>query len=57
MQIQTIDLLSGSPGTRQSLQVLRFGIPGARPMVYIQSALHADEVPAILVAHHLAQLL
>jgi predicted deacylase len=57
MQIQTIELLNGSPGTQQSLQVLRFGILGARPKVYIQSALHADEVPAILVAHHLAQLL
>jgi predicted deacylase len=57
MQIHTIELLSGTPGTQQSLQVLRFGTPGARPKVYIQSALHADEVPAILVAHHLAQLL
>ena len=57
MHTQTIELLSGSPGTQQSLQVLRFGTPGARPKVYIQSALHADEVPPILVAHHLAELL
>ena len=57
MHTQTLDLLSGSPGIRQSLQVLRFGTPGARPKVYIQSALHADEVPAILVAHHLVQML
>lgn len=57
MHTQTLELLSGSPGIRQSLQVLRFGTPGARPKVYIQSALHADEVPAILVAHQLVQLL
>lgn len=57
MHTQTIELQSGSPGIRQSLQVLRFGTPGARPKVYIQSALHADEVPAILVAQHLVPLL
>ncbi len=57
MHTQTLELLSGSPGIRQTLQVLRFGAPGAGPKVYIQSALHADEVPAILVAQHLAQLL
>ena len=28
--------------------MLRFGTPGAAPKVYIQGALHADEVPAIL---------
>jgi predicted deacylase len=57
MHTQTLELLSGSPGIQQSLQVLRFGTPGARPKVYIQSALHADEVPAILVAHRLVELL
>lgn len=57
MQTQTIELMSGAPGTRQSLRVLRFGAPGARPKAYIQGALHADEVPAILVTHALAQLL
>jgi uncharacterized protein len=57
MQTQSVELLSASPGTRQNLQVMRFGTPGARPKVYIQSALHADEVPAILVAHELIALL
>jgi uncharacterized protein len=57
MQTQTIELQSASPGTRQSLQVMRFGAPGARPKVYVQSALHADEVPAILVAHQLIKRL
>lgn len=57
MHTQTLELLGGTPGIRQTLQVQRFGTPGARPKVYIQSALHADEVPAILVAQHLVQLL
>ncbi len=55
MQTEFIELLSGSPGTHHCLQVLRFGQPGAQPKVYIQGALHADEVPAILVAHELVR--
>jgi uncharacterized protein len=55
MQTQFIELQSGAPGTRQTLQVMRFGQIGASPKVYIQAALHADEVPAILVAQQLAR--
>ena len=51
MQIQTIDLLAGSPGIRQSFQVHRYGTPGASPKVYIQGALHADEVPGLPREH------
>ena len=54
MHTEFIALQSGTPGTRQTLQVMRFGQLGASPKVYIQGALHADEVPAILVAHQLA---
>ncbi len=57
MLTQFIELQSGAPGTRQTLQVMRFGTAGMRPKVYIQAALHADEVPAILVAHQLARRL
>ena len=57
MQTQHIELANSLPGNRQSLQVLRFGQPGARPKIYIQSALHADELPGILVAHQLAEKL
>jgi len=57
MQHQTLELQHSTPGTHQSLQVLRFGKPGTGPKVYIQAALHADEVPAILVAHQLASQL
>jgi predicted deacylase len=55
MQTQNIELLNGAPGTLQTLQVLRFGTPGATPKVYIQGALHADEVPAILVTQQLVR--
>ena len=35
----------------------RYGTPGARPKAYLQAALHADEIPAMLVLHHLLQML
>jgi predicted deacylase len=57
MKKETIDLLSTAPGTQHSLQVQRFGTPGARPKVYIQGALHAGEVPAILVTQRLSAML
>ena len=53
MQLETLELQSNSPGTRHDLQILRFGRPGAAPKAYIQGALHADEVPAILVTRQL----
>ncbi len=43
-----------APGTRRSLTVLRFGTPGARPKVYLQAGLHADELPGMLTLRHLA---
>jgi len=53
MQTQIIELLATAPGTAQRLSVLRYGTPGTGPKAVIQAALHADEVPAMLVAHHL----
>jgi predicted deacylase len=35
------------------LTSFHFGTPGSGKKAYIQAALHADEVPAMLVAHHL----
>ena len=46
-----------SPGTERSLGVVRFGAEGARPKVYFQASLHADELPAMLVSNHLVQRL
>ncbi len=57
MQSIAIDLMPGAPGTTHRLQVLRFGAADARPKATVQAALHADEVPAMLVALHLRTLL
>lgn len=57
MKIVHHPLLAATPGTRQELVSLHFGTPGAGPKVAIQGSLHADEVPGMLVAHHLRQRL
>jgi uncharacterized protein len=57
LQTERIELLAAAPGVRHSLQLLRFGRVGSRPKATIQAALHADEVPGILVAHALRQRL
>jgi len=57
METDILEIQSPAPGTQLSLQVRRFGTPGTGPKAYIQGALHADEVPAILVTRQLARLL
>ena len=57
MKTVTHPLLAATPGTRQELVSLHYGQPGAGPKVTIQASLHADEVPGMLVAHHLRALL
>ena len=57
MRSETIELVSATPGQRHALTVLRFGQAGRGPKAMIQAALHADEVPALLVAQQLRQLL
>ncbi len=57
MHSETIVLASASPGLQHSLRVLRFGMPGRGPKAMIQAALHADEVPAMLVAQALRERL
>ncbi len=54
---ERIALPSMSPGTERSIDVLRFGVQGARPKVYLQASLHADEIPAMLVLNHLVERL
>ena len=44
-------------GTERRLTVHRYGARGARPKAYFHGALHADEVPGLMVLHHLAHLL
>lgn len=52
-----VALMSTGPGTARGLRVLRYGEGGSRPKAYLQAALHADEIPGLLVLHHLRRLL
>ncbi|MCV2348789.1 succinylglutamate desuccinylase/aspartoacylase family protein [Paucibacter sp. Y2R2-4] len=56
MQIQHHPLISPAPGTQRELISLHYGKPGGKK-AYIQASLHADELPGMLVAHHLRQKL
>ena len=57
MQRTDHSLLSPSLGVQKTLSSMHFGLAGARPKVYIQASLHAEELPGMLAAHHLRQLL
>src|SRR3954469_19948522 len=50
-------LTQGTPGVAIELQSLHYGTPGAGPKATLQAALHADEIPGLLVAHHLRERL
>jgi uncharacterized protein len=56
-RIDTLALPVTTPGTTRLLKIHRYGRAGARPKVYVQAGIHADELPANLTAHHLASLL
>ena len=57
MQIQRHLLPSASIGSTRELVSTHFGKPGDGPKAYLQAALHADEIPGMLVAHYLRQRL
>ncbi|MCV0440814.1 MAG: succinylglutamate desuccinylase/aspartoacylase family protein [Hydrogenophaga sp.] len=57
MQRTEYPLLSPSLGSHKTLVGFHFGTRGARPKVYIQASLHAEELPGMLVAHHLRERL
>ena len=50
-------LAASVPGVRHELVSLHYGTPGAGPKATLQAALHADETPGLLVAHHLRERL
>ncbi|WP_394755348.1 succinylglutamate desuccinylase/aspartoacylase family protein [Rhodoferax sp.] len=50
-------LLSNSLGSVKTLTSFHWGQPGSGRKVYIQASLHAEELPGMLVAHHLRALL
>jgi len=53
MRINVVELAGAAPGTQRSISFLHFGTPGARPRCYLQSGLHADEIPGMLVMQSL----
>lgn len=53
MQIKNHALSSSALGTNRELASFHYGAPGAGQKIYIQASLHADELPGMLVAHHL----
>lgn len=55
-RIERVNLLSSSPGTERHIEFHRWGLTG-KPRCYIQASIHADEIPALLVAQNLANLL
>ncbi|MCB1635644.1 MAG: succinylglutamate desuccinylase/aspartoacylase family protein, partial [Xanthomonadales bacterium] len=57
MQSRRHSLTPASPGTQRELLSLHFGPTDRGRKVYIQASLHADELPGMLVAHHLRRQL
>lgn len=57
MTPEIVPLTGDAPGTVRQLTCLHFGVAGARPKVYLQAGLHADEMPGVLVLQHLLPLL
>ena len=57
MQRRDHPLLSATLGTARSVTSFHYGPAGGGPKVYVQASLHADELPGMLVAHHLRQQL
>ena len=52
-----IKLPSMTPGTERGIVYHRFGRAGARPKVYLQAAIHANELPGAMALHHLMPML
>lgn len=48
-----LPLMIDTPGTERFLVVHRYGNAGARPKIYLQAAIHANELPGALAIHHL----
>ena len=56
-QILSHMLPSATPGSQRLIKAHHFGEVGARPKVYLQAGLHADEWPGFLVLNKLISLL
>jgi predicted deacylase len=47
------DQIAARLNTRREVVSFHYGTSGVGPKVYVQASLHADELPGMLVAHHL----
>lgn len=56
-EIERIDLDAGFPSTSRHITAHRYGTRGARPKIYLQAGLHAEEIPGMLALSHLAKRL
>ncbi len=56
-QIMTHNLPSATFGTSRLIKAHHFGHVGARPKIYLQAGLHADEWPGFLVLNELIKVL
>jgi hypothetical protein len=52
-----VELPSTAPGASQILRFVHYGNQQARPKIYLQAALHADEIPGLLVMRELEKML
>lgn len=57
MQTRYHPLAGSAPGTRRHVVSFHYGPADSGRKVYVQASLHADELPGMLVAHHLRQRL
>lgn len=55
MQIKKHPLRSSYLGTAREIVSYHYGAAQSGQKIYLQASLHADELPAMLVAHHLRQ--
>ena len=57
MQIKKHPLLSSYVGTDREIVSFHYGDDNSGQKIYIQASLHADELPGMLLAHHLREQL
>jgi uncharacterized protein len=57
MRVERRAVKGATPGVTYEVAFLHFGAAGARPKIYVQAGLHADEAPGQLTAHHLRERL
>lgn len=56
-RVEYIELPRMSLGSSRRITIFRYGPPGGRPMAYLQAGLHCNELPGLLVLHHLMRRL